>query len=1246
MGTKFLFSALLALSLALSGQGAASDNPVLRVMPLGDSITYGYCSRRGNGYRAPLYVALTNLGYNVDYVGTQTETYKSRTDPFLGDIDHEGHPGWQLSSTRVSGNHQGIYEHVQDYFAEIDDPHVILLHLGTNDVRDGDETFRREATNRLVRLLDRIYECQPSAKVVVTTLMRRWSDAAGEDEAANWKYAAITNVFNPAVPGIVAAQQAKGQSAYFLDMHEHLAFEHLYDTVHPNDVGYTNMANAWVSAVTSIVPDPANFETENDLAVVRTATAKGTGGAFTVDFTFNQKVASATACDAANWTVAGTEITPAVSLSADLRTVTFDFPAGAYDEPVTVTAKQSGVRNATGGRTLHSAASRTVAPSFPSDVRQHVPDNLRAGYVPIYSLNDIDREAHKVNWSAGAPYDLDATADAAGGIDRVAYYFETVSLDGSTTNFVWTSFDSWTDDPTLLGVPVDATIGFGQKWVTNQDVYSNVGGVVNGTGMDGGFLEFWPSLISPDNTGGIPFASDETYDWGDKMRTSSSNYGCMQVHNVTNQQTIFAINDFMGSNAGGICAGIGNNTTYPQNGDASKPTHPDWTHAYAATRDYSRMALHILVKPKVNTPDHVIANVPVAGNYELLYQIDVPTPFRVFDPEQYAAAHTADYRKRYAGSHVRRVGYYLELTTTGETPETTWCWAAFDGFTDDLADYSFATNKNIQRFVTNLDVASNVEGVKTGWYPDGNIEFYFTSYGYGNSFDIGASTASQDFDDVPSGSSAGYGCLQIHNYNEAQSLICINNLKGNDATVDIGIGNSSTAKRRDWTTLGTATAYSVRRLYVLIALEDTPVTLLQAVPSLDGTKVCALFRENAPESLIDPVAWEFTTGEATVAAVTASPFDPRELILTLAQPLSPSTSYALRCSTAGIKGAAESASVSFTTAAANPIPSFLTPEAVPEAADYSLVNLLKIGNRVNYSWTGAPYQVDESRFAQMDIDRVAYLLHLVSGTTNQWAWASMDAFTDDVAKIGLPTKRRDNEFQQYVANLSVRAWRSDGNLYVTTGDFDDGNIEFCWHSYTGANAKSIPNATSACDWGDTFGVGKPGAACLQVHNYSQSEVVLSVSNTGSVPMTDTGRAALGIGNGSAQGALGGNDDWTGAKNGDKFSTKDLYVFVRLRVVTESAGDGPVFTMQPQSAKIKRGMTHVLQAFAPGAVRYQWYRDGRPIAGETGASLSVLLTSNGETRDYRVVAYIDSENYTVSETATLTAYTPGLTVMCY
>ena len=62
MKRLFMYVAAIAAMMATTAFGAAADNPVLRIMPLGDSITHGSQSVRGNGYRAPLYVALTNLG--------------------------------------------------------------------------------------------------------------------------------------------------------------------------------------------------------------------------------------------------------------------------------------------------------------------------------------------------------------------------------------------------------------------------------------------------------------------------------------------------------------------------------------------------------------------------------------------------------------------------------------------------------------------------------------------------------------------------------------------------------------------------------------------------------------------------------------------------------------------------------------------------------------------------------------------------------------------------------------------------------------------------------------------------------------------------------------------------------------------------------------------------------------------------------------------------------------------------------
>jgi len=65
--------ALFAGAVTLATASALSQPPPLRIMPLGDSITYGSNNDGvGGGYRYPLYVALTNAGYTVDYVGTQT----------------------------------------------------------------------------------------------------------------------------------------------------------------------------------------------------------------------------------------------------------------------------------------------------------------------------------------------------------------------------------------------------------------------------------------------------------------------------------------------------------------------------------------------------------------------------------------------------------------------------------------------------------------------------------------------------------------------------------------------------------------------------------------------------------------------------------------------------------------------------------------------------------------------------------------------------------------------------------------------------------------------------------------------------------------------------------------------------------------------------------------------------------------------------------------------------------------------
>ena len=291
-----LIKALAAVFTAVCSLSAFADrlaNPVLRVMPLGDSITYGSCSESGGGYRAPLWQLLVNGNYNVDFVGTQTNN--PRKDGSLGDVDHEGHGGW-----RLSGSSDGVYENINAWFGQIRDPHVILLHLGTNDTGDGETTFCAEATNRLVRLLDRIHACQPSAKIVVTTLLRRIGSDANVQKRA-W----IERAYNPFIEGIVAEQRTKGQDAYFLDMCSAVTDDGLHtDGLHPKDTGYAMMADAWYAKLRELYPDPTAVGGVNTPALVdRKVAASGAGTKITLFF--NQPMDAAQLADEATWTVTG-----------------------------------------------------------------------------------------------------------------------------------------------------------------------------------------------------------------------------------------------------------------------------------------------------------------------------------------------------------------------------------------------------------------------------------------------------------------------------------------------------------------------------------------------------------------------------------------------------------------------------------------------------------------------------------------------------------------------------------------------------------------------------------------------------------------------------------------------------------------------------------------------------------------------------------------------------------------------------
>jgi lysophospholipase L1-like esterase len=179
----------------------------LRILPLGDSITWGYINGGGsNGYRERLLADLKSSGFTVDFVGTQ----KSGN---MADKDNQGHPGFTISQIRgVAGG--GLASR----------PNVVLLHAGTNDLNRGNPASEpdADAPRRLGLLIDDVLKAVPNAVVIVAKIIP--SKKSG--------LAASVRTFNNALPAIVAARVSRGSKVSIVDMNV-LSLNELGDDLHP-----------------------------------------------------------------------------------------------------------------------------------------------------------------------------------------------------------------------------------------------------------------------------------------------------------------------------------------------------------------------------------------------------------------------------------------------------------------------------------------------------------------------------------------------------------------------------------------------------------------------------------------------------------------------------------------------------------------------------------------------------------------------------------------------------------------------------------------------------------------------------------------------------------------------------------------------------------------------------------------------------------------------------------------------------
>lgn len=197
------------------------------VMPLGDSITEGFGSTDGGGYRVQLFRSMLDVGRPVNFVGGGLPALGPPTvEGVAFPTAHEGHIGFRISDLA------GIVNAALALYL----PNVILLHIGTNDIPHPEDIAGAPA--RLASLLDQIHAAAPTARVVLAKIV------PSTDNFVN----GIISPYNAAMNAIQAARSAWCSLCDMFSAFKsnpNYAADYMFDSTHPSTRGYNVMGDVW-----------------------------------------------------------------------------------------------------------------------------------------------------------------------------------------------------------------------------------------------------------------------------------------------------------------------------------------------------------------------------------------------------------------------------------------------------------------------------------------------------------------------------------------------------------------------------------------------------------------------------------------------------------------------------------------------------------------------------------------------------------------------------------------------------------------------------------------------------------------------------------------------------------------------------------------------------------------------------------------------------------------------------------------
>jgi lysophospholipase L1-like esterase len=221
-----------------------------KILPFGDSITEGVRSSDGAGYRSQLFKLIVAGKQKVTFTGSLTNgPTQVSGQPFPR--THEGHAGWTILPGYSEFPGYGGISSLVPSPALNGAPHMVLLHIGANDLFPKD---RETMSTRLDELVGKIAQNAPNALIVLAQITPVGTANGGHTQAQVDAANAAQKLYNSRIPAIIQAHAAKGRHIIGVDMSKMPLTGLTTASLHPNDQGYAYMAGIWYEGIKDLLP--------------------------------------------------------------------------------------------------------------------------------------------------------------------------------------------------------------------------------------------------------------------------------------------------------------------------------------------------------------------------------------------------------------------------------------------------------------------------------------------------------------------------------------------------------------------------------------------------------------------------------------------------------------------------------------------------------------------------------------------------------------------------------------------------------------------------------------------------------------------------------------------------------------------------------------------------------------------------------------------------------------------------------